>query len=188
MELRLSEQGFGVRLGTVGPVAALIAMVLALPTVAIAASAPDVVAYEIVDAREIPDSLTGEPGDAAAGRALYLDGKLTRCAGCHGVPDGSRADQDAGGAASLAGVADRLSEGRIRLWLVAPGVADPDTRMPGYYGLGQRDDPADPRYGEPWLTAAEIEDLVAYLMEQTGPDDAAGDDTSQPAGPDRSSR
>jgi hypothetical protein len=44
-------------------------------------------------------------------------------------------------------------------------VIDPETRMPAYYALGQRMDPADPRFGEPLLTAAEIEDLVAYLMQ-----------------------
>ncbi len=29
---------------------------------------------------------------------------------------------------------------------------------------------ADPRFGEPLLSAAEIEDLVAYLARQKGPD------------------
>lgn len=135
------------------------------------AYAQNVVAYEIVDGREIPASLTGKPGDAEAGRQLYFDRQLTRCSGCHGSPDGpgAQADQDAVGAPSLSGVAGRLSEGAIRIWLVAPQVIRPGTRMPSYYSIGQRDDPADPRYGETLLTAAEIENLVAYLMRQTGP-------------------
>jgi sulfur-oxidizing protein SoxX len=129
-----------------------------------AACAEPVVAYEIVDAREIPASLTGRPGDPEAGRALYLDDKLARCAACHGVPGGPPAA--AGGAAGAPGLGDvgrRLGPSAIRLWLVAPEVIAPGTRMPSFYALGQRDDPADPRFGEPLLTAAEIEDLVAYL-------------------------
>ncbi len=66
-----------------------------------------------------------------------------------------------------ADVGRRLGEGALRLWLVAPQVIAPETRMPAYYGLGQRMDPADPRFGEPLLTAAEIENLVAYLMRPT---------------------
>lgn len=144
---------------------ALLGLALAMP-----AFAQNVVAYEIVDGKEIPDSLTGQPGNAEAGRKLYFDRQLTRCSGCHGSPDGpgAKPDPDAGGAPSLSGVAERLSEGAIRMWLVAPQVIRPGTRMPGYYSVGQRDDPADPRYGETLLTAAEIEDLVAYLMRQTG--------------------
>ncbi len=126
-----------------------------------------VVAYEIVDARAIPDSLTGRPGDTEAGRALYLGEKLARCAGCHGVP-GDPATEAAVDAPPLTDVGHRLEPGAIRLWLVAPQVIAPGTRMPSFYAVGQRDDPADPRFGEPLLTAAEIEDLVAYLARQTG--------------------
>lgn len=149
--------------------AALLAQSLALSAAIGNAKAEDVVAYDIVDAREVPDSLTGRPGDPEAGRKLYFDRQLTRCSGCHGSPGGpgAQADPGAAGAPALAGVARRLSEGAIRLWLVAPQVIEPGTRMPGYYAVGQRDDPADPRYGEPLLTAGEIEDLVAYLMRQT---------------------
>jgi L-cysteine S-thiosulfotransferase len=144
-----------------------------LPALALAGqlgAADRVVAYRIVDARAIPDSLTGRPGDPQAGRRLYLDEKLARCAGCHGVPG----DTDAGTEAPpLGDVGRRLDEGAIRLWLVAPQVAEPGTRMPAFYAVGQRDDPADPRFGEPLLTAAEIEDLVAYLSRQTGETGAA---------------
>ena len=147
---------------------ALLAVLFA-PLIADAPAAQDVVAYTIVDAREIPDSLTGEPGDPEAGRRLYFDRQLTRCSGCHGSPEnaGSPAEPPIGGGLALSGVGRRLSEGAVRLWLVAPQVIAPGTRMPGYYAIGQRDDPADPRFGGPLLTAGEIEDLIAYLMRQT---------------------
>lgn len=156
--------------------------VMALLLLPVPGTAETLVAYEIVDGREIPSSLTGKPGDPARGRELYLDDKLARCAGCHGVPDGKAAEDaaagadaapdaaaggaPANGAPSLTDVGARLSTGAIRLSLVAPEILRPATRMPSYYGIGQRADPADPRFGEPLMTAAEIEDLVAYLAEQ----------------------
>lgn len=154
----------------------ILLVLLAFPASTAALAATDaaerVVAYTIADARAIPDSLTGKPGDPEAGRALYFDAKLARCAGCHGAPDGEAgqgAPHAAPTAPSLADLGGRLDEGAIRLWLVAPEVIEPGTAMPGYYSVGQRDDPADPRFGEPLLTAAEIENLVAYLARQTGP-------------------
>ena len=158
MRFRLSECGFESCPGAVAIATAMLGMALALP-----AAAGNVVAYEIVNGREIPASLTGQPGDPEAGRKLYFDRQLTRCSGCHGSPEGPVAQTETD-APSLSGVAERLLEGAIRLWLVAPQVIAPGTSMPGYYSIGQRDDPADPRYGEPLLTASEIEDLVAYLM------------------------
>ena len=144
---------------------------LALALAGSAAAADRVVAYRIVDARAIPDSLTGRPGDPEAGRALFLDEKLARCAGCHGVVGDASAAPGDPEAPPLDDVGQRLGEGAIRLWLVAPQVAEPGTRMPAFYALGQRDDPADPRFGEPLLTAAEIENLVAYLARQTSAPD-----------------
>jgi sulfur-oxidizing protein SoxX len=118
-----------------------------------------VVAYTIVDARAIPESLTGAAGDPARGRALYAKEPRAGCAACHGMPGGPG---EAPGP-DLAGVGGRLSPGEIRLWLVAPGVVDPETTMPAFYAAGQRTGADDPLYGGPALTAAEIEDLVAYL-------------------------
>jgi sulfur-oxidizing protein SoxX len=70
---------------------------------------------------------------------------------------------EAASAPDLAGVGGRLSAGAIRLWVVAPAAIDPETAMPAYYAAGQRDEAEDPLYGGPALTAAEIEDLVAFL-------------------------
>lgn len=136
-----------------------------------AATAQDtrVVPYVIENAREIPDSLTGRIGDAERGRKLYFDRGNSGCSGCHGSPGGPGAEANAGGgrAPSLSGVAKRMSIGTIRLWLVAPGVLNADTAMPSYYEAGQRTDPNDPRFGETRFSAAQIEDLVAYLSRQT---------------------
>lgn len=162
----------GGRLGVALLVSAAVAL-FALPVMAEdaedAENTEDVVAYEIIDGREISASLTGQPGDPERGRELYLDNKLARCAGCHGIPGAAPTDDlPANDALSLDDVGARLSTGAIRLSLIAPEILRPATRMPSYYGLGQRADPADPRYGEPLMTAGEIEDLVAYLAEQRG--------------------
>lgn len=136
---------------SLGAAALLVAMGLA------ARAAGPVVAYTIVDARAIPESLTGAPGDAARGRGLYAG--EAGCMACHGMP-GAPAGATA---PDLAGVGGRLAPGEIRLWLVAPEVRDPETAMPAYYAAGQRRGAEDPLYGGPRLTAGEIEDLVAFL-------------------------
>lgn len=128
------------------------------------------VAYAIVDGRQIPESLTGVPGDADLGRQLYFDTELTGCSGCHGSPGGPGAEASGDGQAPrLNDVASRLTEGAIRLWLVAPGALQPDTVMPAYYQAGQRTDPNDPRFGQTRLTSTEIEALVAYLLRHQAP-------------------
>ena len=136
---------------------------LATVIVALAGSgraAEPVVAYTITNGSEITASLTGAPGDAARGRALYEGEARAGCPACHGVPG---AAGEAASAPDLAGVGGRLSAGAIRLWVAAPAAIDPETVMPAYYAAGQRDEAEDPLYGGPALTAAEIEDLVAFL-------------------------
>ncbi len=141
-----------------GLVPVLLSMIVALAGSGRAAE--PVVAYTITNGSEITISLTGVPGDAARGRVLYGGEARAGCPACHGVPGA------AGAAAStpdLAGVGGRLSAGAIRLWIVAPVAIDPEAAMPAFYAAEQRDGADDPLYGGPALTAAEIEDLVAYL-------------------------
>ncbi|MEM9139851.1 MAG: cytochrome c [Pseudomonadota bacterium] len=150
--------------------AAFAALAVSVPGWMAPAAGPDrVVAYTIVDARSIPDSLTGIPGNPESGRQLYFDRQLTNCSGCHGSPGGpgAEADPQDSGAPNLAGLASRMQPGTARLWLVAPMVLERATAMPGYYAIGQRRDPQDPRFGEPVLSAQEIEDVLAYLMRQS---------------------
>lgn len=137
------------------------AALLAAALAAGAAQAADpIVAYTIVDGRTIPESLTGAPGDPDRGRVLYRREPRAGCPDCHGLPGAEGGEAPA---PDLSGVGGRLTAGEIRLWIVAPAVLDPGTEMPPYYAAGQRTAPDDPLYGGPALTAAEIEDLVAYL-------------------------
>jgi sulfur-oxidizing protein SoxX len=141
--------------------AALIALGLACPPGLARADAatPD---YTIVgDA--IPDSLTGTPGDAARGRGIVASRQLGLCLLCHPGPIPEERFQG-NLAPDLAGAGSRWSAGQLRLRLVDGRRLNPAGIMPSYYkaeGLT--------RVGPAWrgktiLTAAQIEDVVAYLQ------------------------
>jgi sulfur-oxidizing protein SoxX len=120
---------------------------------------PDAV---VVAADAIAGPLTNTPGDAARGRAIVLDRANGNCLICHKVPVPGEPFQGEIGP-DLAGVGLRLNEGQLRLRLVDESRLNAATVMPPYYrtaGLTR----VDPRYRDkPALTAAEIEDVVAYL-------------------------
>jgi sulfur-oxidizing protein SoxX len=139
----------------------LVALIVALG--AVGRAAEPVVAYTITNGAGITGSLTGAPGDAARGQVLYAGEARAGCPVCHGVPGALGALGEVATAPDLSSVGGRLSAGAIRLWIVAPVVLAPETAMPAYYAAGQRYGVDDPLYGGPALTAAEIEDLVAYL-------------------------
>ncbi len=133
-------------------------------------AAEPVVAYTITNGSEIADSLTGAPGDADRGRALYETGARAGCPACHGVPGAANESVTAPDLSApdlsgpdLSGIGGRMNAGAIRLWIVAPVAIAEDTAMLAFYAAGQRDGAEDPLYGGPALTAVEIEDLVAYL-------------------------
>lgn len=127
-------------------------------------------AFTIENAAAIPEPLGGLAGDPERGRALYFERERVRCHTCHGSPGGPGTEGNAAGLAAppLTGLADRMTEGEIRLWIAAPALRAPGTAMPAYYALGGRTDPADPLYGGPILTAQEVEDLTAWLAQQRG--------------------
>jgi sulfur-oxidizing protein SoxX len=125
-------------------------------------SAIEPVASEVIgDA--IPRSLTGTPGDAARGREIALSRERGNCAICHVIPAPDAVTHgDAG--PSLAAVADRLSEGQIRLRLVDGRRLNPTSLMPSYHRVEGLKRVAAAYAGKPVLTAQEIEDVVAFLM------------------------
>ncbi|BAL78459.1 sulfur oxidation c-type cytochrome SoxX [Bradyrhizobium cosmicum] len=136
-------------------IAALIAA-----SIACAANADELVPYKIAG-DGIADSLTGSPGDAIRGRALVL-ARTTTCILCHSGPfPEARFQGDL--APDLAGTGNRWTAGQLRLRLVDASRFNAETIMPSYYrnaGLlrvGRNFD------GKPILSAAEIEDIVAFL-------------------------
>ena len=118
-------------------------------------------AYAVVgDA--VPASLTGSRGDAARGRAIVLNRHVGLCLLCHNGPFPEERFQGEL-APNLKGVGARLSEGQIRLRIVEPGRVVPGTIMPAYFRTDGMKRVAPAYQGKPVLTAAQIEDVVAFL-------------------------
>jgi sulfur-oxidizing protein SoxX len=132
-------------------------LLAAVPARAEQAVAP----YRIVgDA--IPQSLTGQPGDAARGRAIVTDRRVGLCLLCHSGPFPEQHFQGTL-APSLAGAGARATPGQLRLRLVDAARLNPDTIMPAYYRVAGLDRVAAAYRGKPILDAAQIEDVVAFL-------------------------
>jgi len=114
-------------------------------------------------ADEIPTPLAGAKGAPQRGRAIVANRQVGLCLLCHSGPFPEERFQG-NLAPDLRGVGSRLSEGEIRLRLVDPARANPQTIMPAYYrtdGLTR----VTPSYrGKPVLSAEQIEDVVAYLV------------------------
>lgn len=115
--------------------------------------APTKLAFSL---QSMPLSLTGALGDPERGRKLLTDRQKGDCLSCHKLAAaGPVANQGAIGPA-LDGIGSRFSRPQLRQVVVEPKAYFPNTIMPSYYKTGDR--------GEtPILTAAEVEDLVAYL-------------------------
>lgn len=109
-----------------------------------------------------PASLTGAKGDPSRGRGIVADRHVAMCLLCHSGPFPEEPFQ--GNVAGDLRSAARLSEGEIRLRIVDSARIDPQSMMPAYFrteGLAR----VAPAYrGKTILTAAQIEDVVAYLM------------------------
>jgi sulfur-oxidizing protein SoxX len=109
----------------------------------------------------IPASLTGESGDAVRGRTLILN-RTSTCILCHSGPFPEEAFQG-DLAPSLSGVGSRWSAGQLRLRLVDASRLNPATIMPSYYRVDGLDRVGAAWRDKPMLSAAQIEDIVAYL-------------------------
>jgi sulfur-oxidizing protein SoxX len=136
----------------------LAAAAFALPC---AAGAQTLRSY-VVSGDAIAESLTGQPGDAARGRALVLD-RTSTCILCHSGPfPETKFQGDL--APSLSGAGQRGSEGQLRLRLVDASSLNPATIMPSYYRVEGLVRVGPAWRGKPILSAEQIEDIVAYLV------------------------
>lgn len=142
-------------------------LLAALPLTALAQNRPaaPLLSYEVVgDA--IPASLTGTPGDVERGRAVVTNRQAGLCLLCHTGPFPEERFQG-NLAPSLAGAGARWTEGQLRLRMVDAQRLNPASMMPPYYTTAHHTD-GKSRVGAAWqsqpiLTAAQIEDVVAFL-------------------------
>ena len=129
-----------------------------------AAQAQDtLVEYIVEDGSSIAQSLTGKPGDAAAGRKAAINRKQGNCLACHVMPIPEQAFHGEIGP-DLAGVADRYSEGELRLRLVDSKIIDPDSFMPAFYKNDGFHRVLKKFKGKSILSAEQVEDILAYLL------------------------
>lgn len=107
--------------------------------------------------------LCGLTGDAQRGREIVSDSHRGNCLACHQLPiEGIEAYGTIG--PPLDAIASRLSVPQIRLRVVDSRSINPMSIMPGFYRdprLIHR--PAKQYRGRTFLTARQVEDVVAYL-------------------------
>jgi len=112
---------------------------------------------------EINTPLGGLTGVAERGRVIAGDTLRGNCLACHQLPIPEEPFHGNLGP-PLAGIASRQSTGMIRLHIVDQSRFNPETVMPGYYRpFGQLHRVAAEFRGRTYLSAQEIEDVVAYL-------------------------
>jgi sulfur oxidation c-type cytochrome SoxX len=141
-------------------IAGIAAFIIAILALSSHTKANELVPYNIVG-DGIPQSLTGIPGDAARGRSLLL-ARTTTCILCHSGPfPETRFQGDL--APNLTGAGNRWSVSQLRLRLVDASRFNPETIMPSYYRNDGLVRVGRSFAGKPILSAAEIEDIVAYL-------------------------
>ncbi|PSO18430.1 sulfur oxidation c-type cytochrome SoxX [Bradyrhizobium sp. MOS003] len=130
-------------------------LAFALPT-----KADELAPYKVVG-DGIPQSLTGSPGDVTRGRALVL-ARTTTCILCHSGPfPETRFQGDL--APDLTGAGNRWTTSQLRLRLVDASRFNAETIMPSYYRADGLARVGRNFAGKPILSAAEIEDIVAFL-------------------------
>lgn len=115
-------------------------------------------------------SLTGAPGDPAAGAKIVGEKKLGNCVACHQVGALSEIAWHGEVGPPLDGVADRWSEAEIRGIVSNAKMMFEGTVMPSFYKVTGFIRPGDGFTGDaateitPILSAEQIEDVVAFLM------------------------
>jgi L-cysteine S-thiosulfotransferase len=111
----------------------------------------------------IVEPLGGALGDAARGRAIVADRQKGLCLLCHSGPFPDQRFQGTL-APTLAGAGARWNPGQLRLRLVDSAKLNPATIMPSYYRTEGLTRVGSAWQNKPVLTAAEIEDVVAFLV------------------------
>jgi sulfur-oxidizing protein SoxX len=143
--------------------AVLAALGMASGSAALAGDATEMVMYDVVDESSIPQSLTGSPGDATKGRETAINRKKGNCLACHVMPIPEQPFHGLLGP-DLTDVADRYTEGELRLRVVDPKVVNEDTIMPAFYKNDGLHRVLKKFKGKSILSAEDVEDIVAYLL------------------------
>jgi len=131
-------------------------LAMAIPAMAAAQTLP-------VTGDAVMQSLTGSAGDAARGRAIIIDRQKGFCLLCHSGPFNEEPLQG-NLAPSLEGAGSRWNEGQLRLRLMDNKRVNAESIMPAYHRIEGLNRVGATWRDRPILTAAEIEDVLAFLM------------------------
>ena len=108
--------------------------------------------------------LCGLQGDPGRGRAIAADEHGGNCLACHQLPIPEAAFHGTVGP-PLHGVGARYSAAQLRARVVDEQQINPFTIMPGFYRDPRHANRvADAYWGKTFLTAQQVEDVVAYLV------------------------
>lgn len=145
---------------------ARVLLAAAMLSIGVSAVAAEVIAPGDVKIKDnaVMASLTGAPGDAAAGRKYFANKKLGNCLACHANKDMSKQLFHGEVGPPLDGAASRWKPEQLRAILVnSKAVFGPDTVMPGFYSLDVGKNVAKSFAGKTILNAEQVEGIVAYL-------------------------
>ncbi|HHY02939.1 MAG TPA: sulfur oxidation c-type cytochrome SoxX [Paracoccus sp.] len=116
-------------------------------------------------------SLTGAPGDPGEGARVMTTAALGNCVACHQIDAMPEVEFPGDIGPALDGAADRWTEAQLRGIVIDAKHTFPDSFMPGMYKTSGFIRPGDGYTGKasdgdppPVLTAAQVEDVVAYLL------------------------
>ena len=112
----------------------------------------------------VETSLSGQPGDPVAGRAVFANRKQGNCLACHMNADLPEESFHGEVGPPMDGVADRWSEAELRAIVTNSKMVFEGTIMPAFYIDSGYERPLEDFVGTSILTAQQVEDVVAYLM------------------------
>lgn len=143
-------------------------LVLTCSTALAGETAPEDVTFE---EGAVAQSLTGKPGDPAAGREVVGSKSLGNCVACHAATDLADIPFHGEIGPPLDGAGDRWSEAQLRGIVANAKMMFNGSMMPSFYktegfirpGKAYTGKAADDTFG-PLLSAQQIEDVVAYLV------------------------
>ena len=117
------------------------------------------------DEMKVTQSLTGAAGNPEEGAKVFKDRGLGNCLACHTNTHQDKELFHGNVGPVLDGVATRYQPEQLRAILVnSKAVFGPETVMPGFYSLNVGANVRKDLEGKTILTAAQVEDVVAYLM------------------------
>lgn len=138
---------------------------------ALAADAPAPTAVQFAEGGAVEQSLTGAAGNADEGAKVMTTNALGNCVACHVISAMPDVPFQGNIGPALDGAASRYDEAQLRGIVIDAKHTFPDSMMPGFYKSTGFIRPGDGYTGKagaeplpPILSAAQVEDVVAYLM------------------------